>query len=60
MKLIGIVGEGKIARLDKQDVEDVSKLYARLPKDKNGKTTGAANALELKRQALLRLVDGSK
>ena len=60
MKLIGIVGEGKVARLDKQDVEDVSKLYARLPKDKNGKTTGAANALELKRQALLRLVDGSK
>ena len=60
MKLIGIVGEGKVARLDKQDLEDVSKLYARLPKDKNGKTTGAANALELKRQALLRLVDGSK
>ena len=60
MKLIGIVGEGKTASLDKQDVEDVSKLYARLPKDKNGKTTGAANALELKRQALLRLVDGSK
>ena len=60
MKYIGIVGEGKTARLDKQDQDDIGKLYARLPKDKNGKTTGAANALELKRQALLRLVDGSK
>ena len=60
MKYIGIVGEGKTARLDKQDQDDIGRLYARLPKDKNGKTTGAANALELKRQALLRLVDGSK
>ena len=60
MKYIGIVGEGKTARLDKQDQDDIGRLYARLPKDKNSKVTGAANALELKRQALLRLVDGSK
>ena len=60
MKYIGIVGEGKTARLDKQDQDDIGRLYARLPKDKNGKVTGAGNALELKRQALLRLVDGSK
>jgi len=59
MKYIGIVGEGKKAVLDKNDYDDISRLYARLPQ-KNGSVKEAANALELKRQALIKLVNGGQ
>jgi hypothetical protein len=59
MKYIGIVGEGKTAHLDKNDLEDISKLFARLPKQGTSYKEAQA-ALELKRQALIKLVNGEQ